>query len=79
MQTSLQDFSFILFFCMSFGPIEMIIILFAGLQDIDYALWTGDIPAHNIWNQSRSDQVQFTACYKYSHIKGWRMVKCETR
>lgn len=27
-------------------------------QDIDYALWTGDIPPHNIWNQSRSDQLQ---------------------
>uniref|UniRef100_A0A1W7R9I3 Sphingomyelin phosphodiesterase n=1 Tax=Hadrurus spadix TaxID=141984 RepID=A0A1W7R9I3_9SCOR len=24
---------------------------------IDYVLWTGDIPAHDIWNQSRSDQV----------------------
>ncbi|KAL9981128.1 hypothetical protein ACROYT_G009792 [Oculina patagonica] len=27
-------------------------------QDIDYVLWTGDIPAHNIWNQSRSDQKE---------------------
>lgn len=26
-------------------------------QDIDYAIWTGDIPPHNIWNQSRSDQI----------------------
>nr|API81380.1 venom toxin [Hemiscorpius lepturus] len=26
---------------------------------IDYVLWTGDIPAHDIWNQSRSDQVFF--------------------
>ena len=42
--------------------------LFAGLQDIDYALWTGDIPAHNIWNQSRSDQVQFAVCRKYWHV-----------
>lgn len=46
----------------------MIIILFAGLQDIDYVLWTGDIPPHNIWNQSRSDQVQFSAYYKYCDI-----------
>ncbi|XP_065062750.1 sphingomyelin phosphodiesterase-like [Rhopilema esculentum] len=26
-------------------------------KDIDYVLWTGDVPAHNIWNQSRHDQV----------------------
>ena len=35
-------------------------LLLCILQDIDYAIWTGDIPAHNIWNQSRSDQVMFT-------------------
>lgn len=28
-------------------------------QDIDYVIWTGDIPPHNIWNQTRSDQVSF--------------------
>ncbi|KXJ15601.1 Sphingomyelin phosphodiesterase [Exaiptasia diaphana] len=27
-------------------------------QEFDYALWTGDIPAHNVWNQSRADQLQ---------------------
>ncbi|KAK7091157.1 sphingomyelin phosphodiesterase-like [Littorina saxatilis] len=26
-------------------------------QQFDYILWTGDLPAHNIWNQSRSDQT----------------------
>ena len=54
-------------------------ILFAGLQDIDYVLWTGDIPPHDIWNQSRSDQVQFSAYYKYCDINyiytlWWRML-----
>lgn len=29
-------------------------------QDIDYVIWTGDIPPHNIWNQTRSDQVSFS-------------------
>lgn len=24
----------------------------------DYLYWTGDLPAHNIWNQSRSDQLR---------------------
>ncbi|XP_059155897.1 sphingomyelin phosphodiesterase-like [Physella acuta] len=24
----------------------------------DYIIWTGDLPAHNVWNQSRSDQVE---------------------
>ncbi|XP_035688596.1 sphingomyelin phosphodiesterase-like isoform X2 [Branchiostoma floridae] len=26
-------------------------------SEFDYAIWTGDIPPHNIWNQSRSDQL----------------------
>eukprot|EP01137_Pigoraptor_chileana_P007391 Opistho-2@52926 len=24
---------------------------------IDYIFWTGDVPAHNVWNQSRDDQL----------------------
>ena len=39
-------------------------VMFAG-QDFDYALWTGDVPPHNIWNQSRSDQVH---CSDYNYI-----------
>lgn len=27
------------------------------LYDIDFIYWTGDLPAHNVWNQSKSDQV----------------------
>jgi len=26
-------------------------------KDIDYVIWTGDIPPHNIWNQTQSDQI----------------------
>lgn len=26
-------------------------------QDVDYIYWTGDVPAHNVWNQSREDQI----------------------
>ncbi|GAB1600640.1 sphingomyelin phosphodiesterase-like [Argonauta hians] len=36
--------------------------LFKHLQTIqhqfDYIIWTGDLPPHNIWNQSRSDQTK---------------------
>lgn len=26
-------------------------------KDIDYVIWTGDIPAHDVWNQTKSHQV----------------------
>ncbi|CAG2108614.1 unnamed protein product [Medioppia subpectinata] len=26
-------------------------------QDIDYVIWTGDIPPHDVWNQSRDGQL----------------------
>ncbi|XP_076437537.1 sphingomyelin phosphodiesterase-like isoform X2 [Babylonia areolata] len=26
-------------------------------QQYDYIMWTGDLPAHNVWNQSRTDQT----------------------
>ncbi|XP_052822230.1 sphingomyelin phosphodiesterase isoform X2 [Octopus bimaculoides] len=30
-----------------------------NIQDqFDYIIWTGDLPPHNIWNQSRSDQTK---------------------
>ncbi|XP_028396329.1 sphingomyelin phosphodiesterase-like [Dendronephthya gigantea] len=27
-------------------------------QHIDFVYWTGDVPSHNVWNQSRADQIQ---------------------
>ena len=30
----------------------------ANIKDqFDWVYWTGDLPAHNIWNQTREDQV----------------------
>ena len=26
-------------------------------QDIDYVIWTGDIPPHDVWNQTRDGQL----------------------
>ena len=26
-------------------------------QDIDYVIWTGDIPPHDVWNQTKNEQV----------------------
>lgn len=26
-------------------------------QDIDYVIWTGDIPPHDVWNQTRKGQI----------------------
>uniref|UniRef100_A0A7M5V677 Sphingomyelin phosphodiesterase n=1 Tax=Clytia hemisphaerica TaxID=252671 RepID=A0A7M5V677_9CNID len=26
-------------------------------EDAEYIYWTGDVPAHNVWNQSREDQI----------------------
>eukprot|EP00794_Sanderia_malayensis_P011730 gene11730-12950_t len=26
-------------------------------KDLDYIIWTGDVPPHNVWNQSRDDQL----------------------
>lgn len=28
------------------------------LQDIDYILWTGDLPPHDIWNQTREENLK---------------------
>lgn len=27
-------------------------------QDLDYVLWTGDVPAHDVWNQTRDGQLK---------------------
>ena len=26
-------------------------------KDIDYVIWTGDIPPHDVWNQTRQGQI----------------------
>ncbi len=26
-------------------------------KDIDYVIWTGDIPPHDVWNQTRDGQI----------------------
>lgn len=43
-------------------PSDTLVSLFRHLRDkegkIDYALFTGDVPAHDVWNQSRSDQLR---------------------
>ena len=26
-------------------------------QDVDYILWTGDLPPHDIWNQTKEDNL----------------------
>lgn len=28
------------------------------LQDIDYILWTGDLPPHDIWNQTKEENLK---------------------
>ncbi|CAH1238967.1 SMPD1 [Branchiostoma lanceolatum] len=42
-------------------------------SQFDYVVWTGDIPPHNIWNQSRTDQLNVLnivsdMMMKYLHI-----------
>lgn len=29
-----------------------------SLQDIDYILWTGDLPPHDVWNQTREENLK---------------------
>ncbi|CAF2554038.1 unnamed protein product [Rotaria sp. Silwood2] len=36
---------------------EVILKYAAKLENIDFIYYTGDLPAHNVWNQSRSDQL----------------------
>lgn len=28
------------------------------IQDIDYIIWTGDIPPHDIWNQTKQGNLE---------------------
>jgi sphingomyelin phosphodiesterase len=30
---------------------------FLHTKDIDYIVWTGDLPPHDVWNQTRDDQL----------------------
>ncbi|CAF5018539.1 unnamed protein product, partial [Rotaria sp. Silwood1] len=36
---------------------ESILKYAAELENIDFIYYTGDLPAHNVWNQSRTDQL----------------------
>nr|KAI8736926.1 sphingomyelin phosphodiesterase-like [Biomphalaria glabrata] len=36
---------------------NMFSVLAAQSDSFDYIIWTGDLPPHNVWNQSRTDQV----------------------
>ncbi|CAL1539136.1 unnamed protein product [Lymnaea stagnalis] len=36
---------------------DMLSTLAAENNTFDYIIWTGDLPPHNIWNQSRNDQL----------------------
>ncbi|CAF3614912.1 unnamed protein product [Rotaria sordida] len=36
---------------------EYILKYAAELENIDFIYYTGDLPAHNVWNQSRTDQL----------------------
>lgn len=37
----------------------LILIQFLMLiQDIDYILWTGDLPPHDVWNQTREENLK---------------------
>lgn len=29
-----------------------------NFQDIDYILWTGDLPPHDVWNQTREENLK---------------------
>ncbi|KAI8782638.1 sphingomyelin phosphodiesterase [Biomphalaria glabrata] len=43
------------------APMSLVLSLFSHLNTIqdqfDYIIMTGDIPAHDVWNQTRSDQI----------------------
>ncbi|CAF3066537.1 unnamed protein product [Rotaria socialis] len=36
---------------------EAILKYAADLEEVDFIYYTGDLPAHNVWNQSRADQL----------------------
>lgn len=31
---------------------------FSFIQDIDYILWTGDLPPHDVWNQTKEENLK---------------------
>lgn len=33
-------------------------VIFFVFQDIDYILWTGDLPPHDIWNQTKDENLK---------------------
>ena len=42
-------------------PIDILDNLFRHISEtepVDYVIWTGDLPAHDIWNQTHKDQVE---------------------
>mmetsp|Transcript_17378 Transcript_17378/g.51931 ORF Transcript_17378/g.51931 Transcript_17378/m.51931 type:complete len:580 (+) Transcript_17378:28-1767(+) len=48
-------------------------------RNLSFVLWTGDSPPHNIWNQSRQDQintVQQSAALLRSNLPGVRVFPC---
>jgi len=40
-----------------------IIECFVQFRQFDYVMFTGDIPPHNVWNQSRGDQTAAMATF----------------
>ena len=41
----------------------------ASVQDtFDWVYWTGDVPPHNVWNQSRDYEVQECDQYRVNNI-----------
>lgn len=35
-----------------------VVISFRVFQDIDYILWTGDLPPHDVWNQTKEENLK---------------------
>jgi len=40
-----------------FWTVENMFQYIANNEDFDYVYWTGDLPPHNVWNQTKSDQL----------------------
>lgn len=51
----------------------------ANHKNIEYIYWTGDVPPHNVWNQSQSDQISAikqAAGYFRQYFPGKRVFPC---
>ncbi|XP_035828045.1 sphingomyelin phosphodiesterase, partial [Aplysia californica] len=52
------------------APLSMVLTMFKHLSTVsdqfDYVIFTGDIPAHDVWNQSRTDQLEHI--YTLDHL-----------